>query len=119
MARDLGKLEDDMGSIEALRGKRRPMVGAGGGAPVPPVAPVRPRPNPADAGVYTADKGMPPSPDDMGSIEALKGKMRRPARPGMKKGGCVKKMSSGGKVGSASKRADGIATKGKTKGRIV
>lgn len=30
--------------------------------------------------------------------------------PGMKKGG---------KVSSASKRADGIATKGKTKGRIV
>ena len=30
----------------------------------------------------------------------------------------VKKMSSGGSVGSASKRADGIATKGKTKGKI-
>ena len=27
--------------------------------------------------------------------------------------------SKGGKVGSASKRADGIATKGKTRGRIV
>lgn len=33
-----------------------------------------------------------------------------------KKGGKVKKMASGG---SASKRADGIATKGKTKGRFV
>jgi len=31
----------------------------------------------------------------------------------------VKKMASGGSVGSASKRADGIATKGKTKGRII
>ncbi len=29
------------------------------------------------------------------------------------------KKRSGGVVGSASKRADGIATKGKTKGRIV
>ena len=29
------------------------------------------------------------------------------------------KMAKGGKVSSASKRADGIATKGKTKGRIV
>ena len=28
-------------------------------------------------------------------------------------------MKKGGKVSSASKRADGIATKGKTKGRIV
>ena len=37
---------------------------------------------------------------------------------GMKKGGAVK-MQSGGMVGKASKRADGIATKGKTRGRIV
>jgi hypothetical protein len=35
---------------------------------------------------------------------------------GMKKGGSVKKMSSGG---SASSRADGCATKGKTKGTQV
>ena len=33
-----------------------------------------------------------------------------------KKGGAVKKMAKGG---SASKRADGCATKGKTKGRII
>jgi hypothetical protein len=39
----------------------------------------------------------------------------------MKKGGKVKakKMASGGKVSSASKRADGCATKGKTKGRMI
>jgi len=37
---------------------------------------------------------------------------------GMKKGGKVKKMASGGKVSSASKRADGIAQRGKTKGRM-
>lgn len=36
-----------------------------------------------------------------------------------KKGGKVKKMASGGKVSSASKRADGCAVRGKTKGRIV
>jgi hypothetical protein len=35
---------------------------------------------------------------------------------GMRKGGKVKKMAKGG---SASKRADGCATKGKTKGRFV
>jgi hypothetical protein len=34
----------------------------------------------------------------------------------MKKGGAVKKMAKGG---TASKRADGCATKGKTKGRFV
>ena len=38
---------------------------------------------------------------------------------GMKKGGSVKKMASGGKVSSASKRADGCAVRGKTKGRMV
>jgi hypothetical protein len=37
---------------------------------------------------------------------------------GMKKGGKVKKMASGGMTSSASKRADGIATKGKTRGRM-
>jgi hypothetical protein len=36
-------------------------------------------------------------------------------RFGMKKGGKVKKMASGGMASSASKRADGIATRGKTK----
>jgi len=35
---------------------------------------------------------------------------------GMKRGGAVKKMASGGMT--ASRRADGIATKGKTRGRI-
>ena len=40
---------------------------------------------------------------------------------GMKRGGKVKKMASGGmtsKVSSASKRGDGIAQRGKTKGRM-
>ena len=38
-----------------------------------------------------------------------------------KKGGAIKakKMAKGGSVSSASKRADGCATKGKTKGRII
>lgn len=44
---------------------------------------------------------------------------RAPRAPGMgmKKGGKVKKMAKGGST--ASKRADGCATKGKTKGRFV
>lgn len=36
-----------------------------------------------------------------------------------KKGGKVKKMAKGGKVGSASKRADGCCVRGKTKGRMI
>jgi len=39
--------------------------------------------------------------------------------PAMKKGGKVKKYAKGGSVSSASKRADGCATKGKTKGRMI
>lgn len=44
---------------------------------------------------------------------------RMPEKQGMglKKGGKVKKMAKGGST--ASKRADGCATKGKTKGRFV
>ena len=41
-----------------------------------------------------------------------------PSAPAMKKGGKVKKMASGGSV-SASRRGDGIASKGKTKGRYL
>ena len=37
----------------------------------------------------------------------------------MKKGGAVKKKAKGGTVSSASKRGDGCAIKGKTKGRFV
>jgi len=37
---------------------------------------------------------------------------------GMRRGGAVKGYASGGSVGSASRRADGIATKGKTRGKI-
>jgi hypothetical protein len=45
----------------------------------------------------------------------------RGAPDGMKRGGRVKKMASGGmtsKASGASKRADGIAQRGKTKGRM-
>lgn len=40
------------------------------------------------------------------------------SKMGMKSGGKVHKMAGGGKTTSASKRADGIAQRGKTRGRI-
>ena len=46
-------------------------------------------------------------------------KNQRSLKGGMKKGGTVKKMASGGGVKSASARADGCAIRGKTKGTIV
>jgi hypothetical protein len=42
----------------------------------------------------------------------------RPVNERFRKGGAVKGYASGGTVSSASKRADGIATKGKTRGKI-
>lgn len=45
---------------------------------------------------------------------------REPLKLGMKKGGAVKKMASGGmaRSSSASRRADGIAQRGKTRGKV-
>jgi len=37
----------------------------------------------------------------------------------MKSGGAVKGYKAGGSVSSASKRADGVAAKGKTKGKLL
>jgi hypothetical protein len=53
-----------------------------------------------NAGIYTADKGKPPQDKDGGSAP-------------------MKKLAKGGPVGSASKRADGCCTKGKTRGKMV
>jgi len=72
---------------------KRKMMPMGAGAPAPAMPMRRPMPPAMPAG----DGGMAPP-------------------MGMKKGGSVKKMSSGG---SASNRADGCATKGKTKGKQV
>jgi hypothetical protein len=61
-------------------------------------------------------------------IRGMLGSLSKPAgaQNTMKKGGAVKSkaapakaMASGGKVSSASKRADGCAIRGKTKGRMV
>jgi len=51
---------------------------------------------------------IPPRMDSFGS-----------STPGAKKGGAVNKMAKGGSVGSASKRADGCAVRGKTKGQMI
>ena len=64
---------------------------------VPPKPMPRRSPDPADAGIYTAEMGNPPWPDE----------------------GPVRKKAKGGSVSSASKRADGCAQRGKTRGRFV
>jgi hypothetical protein len=52
-----------------------------------------------------------------GMIGIINDEEKRKRRTGMKRGGTIKKMAKGGST--ASKRADGCATKGKTKGRFV
>jgi len=51
-----------------------------------------------DAGIFTVDKGNPPQDIDSASAPVKK--------------------ASGGKVSSASSRADGVAQRGKTRGKI-
>ena len=51
--------------------------------------------------------------------EARKRLDAKEAASGMNRGGGVKKFRGGGSVGSASKRADGIASRGKTRCKIV
>ena len=65
----------------------------------------RPAPMPTRGGMGMNPSGPAPRP--------------APVRPGMKKGGKVKKIKKGGSVSSCSKRADGCIIKGKTKGRII
>jgi hypothetical protein len=74
-------------------------------------------------GDLEVEMGRTVSPEGQGFEEmkdAIRSERKRAGLPteNMKKGGAVKKMSSGGKVSSASKRADGIAVKGKTRGKI-
>lgn len=117
-------------------------------APTPPrpISPGKPaRPEMAAPQVTPIPRGMPQEmADRLGGMRPPVGGMRPqgpaptgpmvPVRGGgmapasvatmMKKGGKVKskqttKMASGGKTSSASKRADGCAVKGKTKGRMV
>jgi hypothetical protein len=73
-----------------------------------------------------AQPGRPMMEDVMVAEQAPMGMRGRPMMdevmmaeeaPAMRKGGKVKKMAKGGST--ASKRADGCATKGKTKGRFV
>jgi hypothetical protein len=99
--------------------------------------------NPRD--VYTADMGQPPDEPDMGSVYSptppatgmpmtMPRKIKRPKRSGIRPGGVWTEDSglpppmepddaSAGrkfaKGGSASRRGDGIAQRGKTRGRFV
>ena len=92
----------------------------------------------ADGGIYTAEMGQPPMDPEMAPPPPRPPNKRPPMkRPMPKKPMAGRPMpkgmqypdstpvpdpvtyAKGGSVGSASKRADGCATKGKTKGRMI
>jgi hypothetical protein len=74
---------------------------------------------------YEKSRRLGPKDDDSNESGVKKlgrmlNQMRRPApEPKVDQMGNQTGMAKGGKVGSASKRADGCATKGKTKGTMV
>ena len=66
--------------------------------------------------------GNPPTDDDTQEYRDMRAQTDagyKYATENKRKGGAIKKMAKGGSVGSASKRADGCAVRGKTKGRMV
>jgi hypothetical protein len=67
-----------------------------------------------DVGMDGANMGAPIM---SGDVDAMMGRGAQRDMSTMKKGGKVKKMAKGGST--ASKRADGCATKGKTRGKLV
>jgi hypothetical protein len=70
------------------------------------------------SGETSLNKAIPMTKEDAEVINSKEFKKASEATMDKKKGGMIKKMASGGKVSSASKRADGIAVKGKTRGKI-
>lgn len=100
-----------------------PSGGGGGGFPIGGIRPTQippsvqpggsPRPGPSAPGGIGATVGIPlggkklfAQRDENVALKAKGGKAK------------VKKMAKGGSVSSASKRADGCATKGKTRGKM-
>jgi len=63
--------------------------------------------------------GLPREARGIGSVFDRSAPVAGRPRGGMKAGGSVKSYKAGGSVSSASKRADGCAMRGKTKGRMV
>lgn len=67
------------------------------------------------SGETSLNKDIPMTEEDKKVLNSSKFKKASEATMDKKKGGMIKKMASGGKVSSASKRADGCAVRGKTR----
>ena len=99
-------LTKDMGPVEFAAGKRQMLQNQRGQGVITPPASVRPaRGGGRDPGARR------PTQDELDQMRMGSDFMRR--------GGKVKAHKSGGSVSSASKRADGIAIRGKTRGKYI
>ena len=96
-------LSKDMGPVQYATGRRSMLQNQRGEGVITPKAP--PRGGGTDPGARR------PTRDEL-DIERM-------GSDYMRKGGKVKKYKSGGSVSSASKRADGIAMRGKTRGKYI
>ena len=96
-------LSKDMGPVQYAAGRRSMLQNQRGEGVITPKAP--PRGGGTDPGARR------PTRDEL-DIERM-------GSDYMRKGGKVKKYKSGGSVSSASKRADGIAMRGKTRGKYI
>jgi len=65
--------------------------------------------------IYTAEKGIPPMPDE----GPTKNTRKNPLVPDEIPIKSVKKYASGGMIGNVSRRADGCAQRGKTRCKVV
>jgi hypothetical protein len=95
--------------------------GGGGGSPKPSDSKISMGKIPTPVGKVYGLRGIPVGKGSLsvGASPFGGGKAGATASFPLKKGGKVKKMAKGGSVSSASKRGDGCATKGKTKGKMV
>jgi hypothetical protein len=119
-AANIPKIKSDM-KAAAARGNVKQAVMPGRGmpalAPKPmPPRPMPPKPNLPIRGVGTNDGGPKPVVNPNATITPRV--ITDPPMPTPMVGAGPMPMKKGGSVGSASKRADGIATKGKTRGKM-
>ena len=104
-----------MGSMGGVPARSMGPTGSMGGMPPPPPPSQVPQ-SYLDA-LQSAMRNPPPQQSSLqDAVRGLGGGM---GGMGMKKGGAVKAYAKGGKVSSASSRGDGIAQRGKTKGKFV
>ena len=140
----LSELKNRMAGQGGMGGKPMPSGPGGGpttGGPMRPPTDRPTMPQGPGGGMTGGPMRPPPMPTGPGGGPTTGGPMRPPPMPSgptsnpptsmppggmggamMKRGGKVKSMSSGGsasKAPSASRRGDGIAQRGKTKGRFV